>query len=345
MQLVVALCAILGFVRGANSPGAPSVTLSSLLKLGYSKELAESALASCSNDLDKAVEILKYSESQQAITEGTYSSEITTLLSTNAKYSRSDVVRGLGQVDGNVDSAKTLLDEELKDTPPPPPPAPPTPTSSTEVTTDPVIFEATPSTLFDLLVESPVPVIIDIYAPWCGPCKQLTPKLEEYVRQRGGKVRLLKIDGEQMRGVMEAIQGKHFPTILLFDKEIVFEGLEGFETKIADFENGKLAGTATDEFKAKTKGERASLLEWLQTLWLHQLQKLTFYYSTQFVWLARRRTRQDGIRCEPHLRETRAADNENVLPPRQARERDGDGDGDRNGERRGIGEGAESDSG
>lgn len=50
-----------------------------------------------------------------------------------------------------------------------------------------VVFEVTSDTFQKLVIESPVPVIVDVYADWCGPCKQLGPILEEAAVNSGGK--------------------------------------------------------------------------------------------------------------------------------------------------------------
>ena len=63
-----------------------------------------------------------------------------------------------------------------------------------------------------------VPVLVDFWAPWCGPCKQLTPVLEKVVRAAKGKVRLVKvnIDDPQNRPLVEQLRIQSVPTVYAF---------------------------------------------------------------------------------------------------------------------------------
>jgi putative thioredoxin len=61
-----------------------------------------------------------------------------------------------------------------------------------------------------------VPVIVDFWAPWCGPCKQLTPLLEKLVRQAAGLVRLVKINIDTNQDLAAQLRIQSVPTVYAF---------------------------------------------------------------------------------------------------------------------------------
>ena len=62
------------------------------------------------------------------------------------------------------------------------------------------------------------PVIVDFWAPWCGPCKQLGPAIEKAVTAAGGKVRLVKIDIDKSPEIAQAMRIQSIPAVFAFDK-------------------------------------------------------------------------------------------------------------------------------
>jgi putative thioredoxin len=60
------------------------------------------------------------------------------------------------------------------------------------------------------------PVLVDFWAPWCGPCKQLTPTLEKVVRQANGKVRLVKINVDENQQLAGQLRIQSIPTVYAF---------------------------------------------------------------------------------------------------------------------------------
>lgn len=67
-------------------------------------------------------------------------------------------------------------------------------------------------------------VLIDFYAPWCGPCLKMTPMFEEIAKKYEGKVKLIKIDADENKNLAEHFTGKGFPLLIAYkDKKIVWE--------------------------------------------------------------------------------------------------------------------------
>jgi putative thioredoxin len=82
-----------------------------------------------------------------------------------------------------------------------------------------------------------VPVIVDFWAPWCGPCKQLGPMLEKLVRQAGGRVRLAKINIDENQNLAAQLRIQSVPTVYAFHQGQAVDGFVGAqpESKLRAF--------------------------------------------------------------------------------------------------------------
>ena len=123
--------------------------------------------------------------------------------------------------------------------------APPKPAKKSDV-----VFDATTADIPELVLESPVPVLVDIYADWCGPCKALTPALEDMAVKAGGAFRLVKVNTDNERAVSAALEVKALPTIFgVRDGKVLnsFQGMPKSEEAMKNFMMGlMLPGSSFD---------------------------------------------------------------------------------------------------
>lgn len=71
------------------------------------------------------------------------------------------------------------------------------------------------------------PVIVDFWAPWCGPCKQLTPALEDAVRKAKGKVKLAKVNVDENQMIAQQLRVQSIPTVYAFHQGQPVDGFMG----------------------------------------------------------------------------------------------------------------------
>ncbi len=70
---------------------------------------------------------------------------------------------------------------------------------------------------FDELVrDSPLPVLVDFWAAWCGPCRMVAPEMEKLARERSARVLVAKVDTEALPAVAQRFNILSSPTLILF---------------------------------------------------------------------------------------------------------------------------------
>jgi thioredoxin 1 len=71
------------------------------------------------------------------------------------------------------------------------------------------------------VLESPVPVVVDFWAAWCGPCRMVGPELEKLAEEHGDAVRIVKVDVDANPSVAAEYGVMSIPTITRFDSGVV----------------------------------------------------------------------------------------------------------------------------
>lgn len=132
----------------------------------------------------------------------------------------------------------------------------------TNPTTD-LITESTDQTFMTDVVEASKDsvVLVDFWAPWCGPCKQLTPVLERVVQQAGGKVKLVKINMDENQGVAGQLGVRSIPAVFGFVDGRPVDAFMGAlpEPQVKQFIDKLMSGTS-DAKQLEEAVEQASEL-------------------------------------------------------------------------------------
>jgi thioredoxin 2 len=74
----------------------------------------------------------------------------------------------------------------------------------------------------DIVQRSPVPVLVDLWATWCGPCRMVSPVLERIAADRAGRLKLVKVDVDAAPLLSQVFEVRAVPTLLVFrDGQVV----------------------------------------------------------------------------------------------------------------------------
>lgn len=82
----------------------------------------------------------------------------------------------------------------------------------------PWIATADDDTFSEVVEKAPTPVLLDLWAPWCGPCRAVSPALENLAREHAGELKLVKVNVDEAPGTARRFDAQSIPTMLLLDQ-------------------------------------------------------------------------------------------------------------------------------
>ena len=78
------------------------------------------------------------------------------------------------------------------------------------------VIHATDADFDQVVLQSKEPVLVDFWAPWCGPCKMIAPALDEMANEYAGRAKIVKVDIDQNRNVAMKYHVRSIPMLLVF---------------------------------------------------------------------------------------------------------------------------------
>jgi thioredoxin 1 len=93
------------------------------------------------------------------------------------------------------------------------------------------LLQVTDDSFDDEIMNSDMPVMVDFWAEWCGPCKMVGPVVEELAQEYEGRIKIAKMDVDKNRQTPVRFGIRNIPTLILFKGGEVVQTIVGAQTK------------------------------------------------------------------------------------------------------------------
>lgn len=84
----------------------------------------------------------------------------------------------------------------------------------------PWLADATSAEFHQVITSSALPILVDLWAPWCGPCRTVAPALEHIAQQRAGSLRVVKVNVDLEPGISANLGVQGIPTMVLYNQGV-----------------------------------------------------------------------------------------------------------------------------